>query len=253
MKTCIVTKLKGAVVDVDNSLLKIGETRLKTTSIQSAGEHNENAVKFTKEVTLNIINGVGTFLYNGLTTMVIPANTYRDITTSAVGSIISISDKYALNIFTSPLNNFKQQFEFNLEDLRYSTSIISLTLSLNNVVGNIQSLENLTGIITLKLARTNVFGDIVSLSKLVNMTSLDLNTTDTHGSVELLCSGLIANGKISGTLKLTAVPTSITYIGDILEVQPLNIVFDSTGCTVSGTGVTSRRYTTLTDSWADVI
>jgi hypothetical protein len=167
MTKCLVTKLNGIVNN--NSILKMGEMRIKVNKISSPTSTSQNIkIGFTNNVNISII-GNGFFTDETLTNNMGTQKTVssREKLYLSNGDYeISISDKYSieyLETFTSSETNKT----LNIEDLKFSNSCTSIWLqNSTSVSGDISALSNLTALTSLNLGSTSVSGDISALSNL---------------------------------------------------------------------------------------
>lgn len=179
---CLVTKLKGTVND--NSLLKIGEFRIKADKYNEPWDSFSQSFKITcSETTTISIIGNGYFTdtsgtENKGTTLSTDTGEYFYIK-SLDTCYLSISDKYKLTTliqaYFNANNRYTKNFYINLDDLKYSYELESLSLSRLNVYGSIDSLKD-TKIKSLYLSNcTEVEGNISNLPN--NLEKLSISNT----------------------------------------------------------------------------
>ena len=127
-KNCLVTTYKATVND--NSLLKVGEMRIKVSSVESPNKNtNGFALSVNKDVELEII-GDGYFTDETLTQnkgkkITHKNNLSRNIFVSNGNFEVSISNKYAINYFaiSVPVDWNTPNKSFDIGMLRYSPNI----------------------------------------------------------------------------------------------------------------------------------
>ena len=222
MNNCLVTTLKAAVND--NSLLRMGEMRIKISSIESPNEFSQSIkLRFMKNVDLEII-GEGYF-----TDATLSVNNGKKMTCNAGDNIIHFSngnyeiavlDKYAINGLLAS----KQDGEFYpnkvvaLEALKYSDSLTYIITGDNNLTGNTSALSRLTSLTQLKIANNNLTGNISALSELTSLTVLHIDGNNLTGDISAL-SRLTSltrfvgnNNNLSGDISALSGLTSLTLI-----------------------------------------
>lgn len=85
------------------------------------------------------------------------------------------------------------------------------------VEGNLSDLQHVTSLTQLPLNSKNVVGNIEDLGRMVNLTALGIYGTPIKGTIESLVSGLVSNGKKTGSLDLN--PNNIiTFKGNTLAI-----------------------------------
>lgn len=201
MGTCLVTKLKGIISDP--SLKKVGEMRIKFGVSKTANKQTRCLrMMFSKDVKLEII-GDGYF-----TDETITENKGKTYSATAWGNghmvyisnnsvELSISNKYSI-VSISTYDGYKNQWSvfnpkeisFDIEDLRYSSSLESLKLRGTSVYGDLSSLAANTSLKHLDLQTTGVKGDIANLKNKANMTHLFLIDNSFYGDIASLSNKL---------------------------------------------------------------
>ena len=236
MTQCLVTKLKGAVSD--SSLTRLGELRIGVSRVDSPTRQTQSfTFSFFKSAQLEII-GEGYFTDVNLTanngkTQTIQANTPTTVYVSNGDFEVAVLDKYSLRSLSfSGIEDYAQSAQMNnrslnIDDLRYSTSVISLTLSSSQVTGDLSSLSGLTALTSLALSNSQVTGNLSSLSGLTALTSLALSNSQVTGNLSSL-SGL------TEMMHLTLTNSQVT--GDLSSLSGMTkmIDFEFTGITVTG-------------------
>lgn len=184
---CLVTKLQG-VVENDN-LLKIGETRIKVTEVNSPSKMSQSmTLSFSKDSIVEII-GSGYFTDSTLqqnlgTSMNFIANQPKLIYLSNGNYYISIKDKYSLyQLNTGP----RGCQEFNINDLKFS-KVINIEVHSNKVSGDLSVFID-KGLTYIVLINTNISGDL-SLLNLDRVTRLDINSKLIYGNTSKLANAL---------------------------------------------------------------
>ena len=243
MAKCLVTTLKAAVND--NSLLRIGEMRIKISSMESPNEYSQSIkLGFTKSVDLEII-GEGYF-----TDATLSANNGKKMTCNVGDNIIHFSngnyeiavlDKYSLNLLTASKQDdkFYPNKVIDLKYLKYSYNLNRLFVGEGNLSGDISALSGLTSLNALNVPNCNLSGDISALSGLTSLTHLYLQNNNLSGDISAL-SGLtslkvlnVQNNNLSGDISALSGLTSLTYLkvtdnsnisGDVSSLSSLTLV-----------------------------
>lgn len=233
MAKCLVTKLNGSVDN--NELLRLGEMRIKVESVESPTKDTQGfGVSFAEPTTVEIV-GDGYFTDNTLT-----ENKGKSMVVSSSQGVIvnqattvAIRNKYkltSLNVFIPSGNPYGKNKVLNIDDLKYSTSLISLNLSETQVSGNIANLKNLVALRTLMLTKNKVAGDIANLKSLTSLTALSLYNTHVNGNIADLKNLValtnldIASTNISGDIANLKSLTALTK----LSIAKSNISGDIT-------------------------
>ena len=187
MNNCLVTTLTAAVND--NSLLRMGEMRIKISSIESQNEFSQSiSLGFMKNVDFEII-GEGYF-----TDATLSANNGKKMTANAGNNVIYFSngnyeiavlDKYSLTyLMASKVDGkFYPNKVIKLEDLKYSKNLVGIQAWNNNLSGDISALSNLPSLATLAIRNNeNVSGDISALSGL-HLSYINVNSCNLSGDI----------------------------------------------------------------------
>ena len=222
MTKCLVTKLKGAVSD--SSLTRLGELRIGVSRVASPTRQTQSfTFSFYKSAQLEII-GEGYFTDVNLTanngkTKTIQANTPTTVYVSNGDFEVAVLDKYSLRSLSfSGIEDYAQSAQMNnrslnIDDLRYSTSVISLTLSSSQVTGDLSSLSGLTALTSLALSNSQVTGNLSSLSGLTEMMHLTLTNSQVTGDLSSL----------SGMTKMNDFEfTGITVTGNLSSLSAMS-------------------------------
>lgn len=183
MNKCLVTKLNGSVSD--NSLLKIGEMRIKVDKIDSPTNKSQ-AIKINvvKPITLTII-GDGYF-----TDSTLSENKGKTVSLSIGEKVlyvsngdyeISISNKYALYVFFDgdiEYTNVSSNKLIDVDCLKYSDNLVDFRTK--KCIGNIASLNN-KNFVNIYVRGGDVYGDVSNLklqnANLIVLTAGNLNGT----------------------------------------------------------------------------
>ena len=239
MAKCLVTTLKAAVND--NSLLRIGEMRIKISSMESPNEYSQSIkLGFTKSVDLEII-GEGYF-----TDATLSANNGKKMTCNVGDNIIHFSngnyeiavlDKYSLNLLTASKQDdkFYPNKVIDLKYLKYSYNLNRLFVGEGNLSGDISALSGLTSLTHLYLQNNNLSGDISALSGLTSLKVLNVQNNNLSGDISAL-SGLTSltylkvtdnsniSGDVSSLSSLTLVTRAILGIENNYEVGGTKLI-----------------------------
>lgn len=215
MGKCLVTKLQGSVNN--SNLLKIGEMPIYVEKSNGAqASQYKLVVKTLKDSKVEII-GDGYFTDEGMVTnkgkiISIPANTSTTLYFSNGDYEARISNKYDINMFNftedgSSRNNF---LSINLDDLRFSDNLTSLTLSNSKSYGGIESLQRKGNIKIVYLSNTDVTGDAKAIS-VNNLTTLYIKSDNISYDIS----------NLAGTTKLSAVNFADTSLqtGDLSNLS----------------------------------
>ena len=242
MGKCLVTKLKGAV---DNqNLLRIGEMRIKFNKVSNPTDTTQCIIfKVSRDTKIEII-GDGYFTDSSLAqnngkNLTIRANVSTEVYVSNNDIEFSIPDKYAIaNIFVK--EQYRGNASFDIEGLKFSTSLTNLYLTNMPAYGDIAALKNLTALTNINLDNTQISGDIAALKNLTALTKLTASNTQISGDIAALKN-------LTALTKLTASNTQIS--GDIAALKNLtaltNINLDNTQ--ISGDIINLKNLTKLTN------
>ena len=185
---CLVTKLNGNVSD--DSLLKLGEFRIKVNRVKSPTNKTQSIFLLTdKDITIEIV-GEGYFTDNTLLAnngkrLSISANSETSVYFSNGDFYISIPNKYALKKVNSTTNSTSSDSSnkfFSIDDLKYS-DIVSYNINSNQVTGDLSSVKNWKNVEFLILNTTQVTGDIANIKNLTKLKSIYLGETKLTGDV----------------------------------------------------------------------
>ena len=216
MKNCLVLKCKGTVEN--DSLLKVGELRIKQNKIDSPTSLTQAIIVNGSNIDAEII-GDGYFTDKALT-----ANLGKSITNIKSPIYISNSDceisiKNKYNITALAFREFSitqwvdvhshvNNKNIDLESLKYSYNITSITV---NTDTDISALSNLTALTSLIIQNEQVTGDISVLANMTNMSYLilgdnitgDISALANMTNMRYLILGNNITGDISALAKMT--------------------------------------------------
>jgi hypothetical protein len=224
MGKCLVTKLNGTVNN--NSILRLGEMRFKINKVDVPTEGTQLLGLFVNTPSKVEIIGDGYFTDKNLQenkgkSLSIDSTTNGIFVSSTSDVEVALLGKYAITRINAYYNNqpngtvyAKNKF-FDIDDLKYSTALITLNLPSAQVSGDIANLKNLTALATLNLYGTQVSGDVVNLKNLTALTNLNLANTRVSGDIANL-----KNLTALTTLNLYGEYTSLT--GNIDELSALS-------------------------------
>ena len=183
MGKCLVTKLNGTVNN--SSILRLGEMRFKVNKVDVPTEGTQFLGLFVNTPSKVEIIGDGYFTDKNLQenkgkSLSIDSTTNGIFVSSTSDVEVALLGKYAIFRINAYYNNqpndtvyTKNKF-FDINDLKYSTALITLNLANTRVSGDIANLKNLTALTTLNLSGARVSGDIANLKNLTALTTLNL-------------------------------------------------------------------------------
>lgn len=279
MKDSLLKVINGELIN-DNAIY-FGELRIKISPMSSSyseGESNRMQLVISKAMDLKIVKGSGSFTYNNVV--------YTDYATLAAGTVnvffsnsstfeVILTDKYSVKSITngysegSGLGAKKRNYAVNIADLEYLDEPVSFWLE-NGCYGKLTRFESpssltnfsaksdnyeiqlpaFTGCISLSKIdlQQKVVGSILSLSDSTALTYAGFATcTNVTGEINDLAAAQVANGRTSGTLRISTGETAITddghlatnsYIRSKGGTYFINITFDS-----SAPGGYTKSYT----------
>lgn len=235
MEKCLITKLKG-VADND-SLLKMGEARIKVSKIQ--GDINTRTLTLEVEQPTTIYTtGEGVFsttpeglVTNPLTSYTMQIPSAYDFYFSNGDYEIHWDNKYStIVVWIDDVQNMSDTgFEIDLDDFSYSTLWLLVLDGEINVKGSFKSLENSKDFITgFEFKRStshgnlniddlpdempelynfgswdpNMGGDIIKFKNSLELTYCDLYGTVITGELNDLAQAQYDNGRTSGSINI---------------------------------------------------
>lgn len=210
---CLVTKLKGAVVD--DSLMKLGELRIKKLKSPNWDYPSQIlCVSLLKDETLTII-GDGNFTdksgsENKGKSVFVKANEDTELYISNSDAEISIPDKYSIRQlllskedYPVPQYGYNTEIVGGLESLAHCTNLYNLTVFSTGVQGDLSSLSKLAELTILLLSNTEVTGDLSNIKDLP-LARLYVNNTNITGDISLLSNmKLLERFQLYGAANIT--------------------------------------------------
>lgn len=178
MGNCLVTKLKGTVLNSD--LLRIGEMRICVHRIDNPnGVTQRINLNFTEDVKLEII-GDGYFTNATLVSnlgksLTAKANTESLVYVSNGDFEIAILNKYALTKINTRTN--KKTAIKNIADLKYSSNLNHLAINSVENVGSFSDIKSLATLGYLAISNANINGNLSDLESLTNLSYLIIGNT----------------------------------------------------------------------------
>ena len=256
MGKCLVTKLDGSTNNSD--LLRIGEMRIKISKVSNPTATTQCfVISFLKDTKLEII-GDGYFTDSSLSqnkgkNLTITAGISTEVYVSNNDIEVAVLDRYAITSLMVK-SGYNGNISFNIDCLKYSTSINTIYLGSTQVSGDIAALKNLTALTTIYLGSTQVSGDIAALKNLTALTTIYLSSTQVSGDIAALknltalttisMSSTQVSGDIAALKNLTALTImefkNVTGLRGDMGTLPDNILF-FTGGKGNFTWTTSSR------------
>ena len=231
MENCLVLKCKGTVEN--DSLLKVGELRIKQNKIDSPTSLTQAIIVNGSNIDAEII-GDGYFTDKALT-----ANLGKSITNikspiyiSNSDCEISIKNKYNITALAFRESYITQWIEgsnqvynkkINLESLKYSYNITGITV---NADTDISVLSNLTALTSLIIQNKQVTGDISVLANMTNMGYLILGTNITGDISALANMTKLRDLYMSFTCNITG---NLSVLANITELRNVMLPANVTG------------------------
>lgn len=254
---CLVTKLKESVAN--NNLSKLGVLRIHFVQSQinnpafyvqlTAAEDRSMAGKkaqvyteagvFVKEITLGYAGSISNSQMDGVTVpgyIEIP-NKYL-ITTLDLGNYPKCNVKFSEVTYipvTSYLTFKGADVDSDISQLPKTASNINIDNSFleRGVNGSLADIVNFTGTTNLNFTNTNIKGDLADLQGKTTINVLGLySTIGCGGDIKLFFDAQFANGKTSGTTRVT-VDSSGFYYDGVMFSGTKTATFTSEGYTVA--------------------
>lgn len=178
MGNCLVTKLKGTVIN--SNLLRVGEIRIRVHRIDNPNSETQRInLNFTEDVKLEII-GDGYFTNNTLVSnlgksLIAKANVETLVYFSNGDFEIAILNKYALKKIDARTN--KKTVIKNIADLKHSSNLTYLGIISVENVGYFSDIKSLTNLGFLAVSYANISGNLSDLKSLTNLTYLIIGNT----------------------------------------------------------------------------
>ena len=237
MGKCLVTKLNGS--SNNSNLLRIGEMRIKFNKVSNPTDRTQCIIlNVSRDTKLEII-GDGYFTDSSLAqnkgkNLTILTNTSTEVYVSNNDIELAILDKYAITNI-SVKEHYKGKSSFDIDSLKYSTSLTYLYMKNASIYGDIAAFKNLTDFVILSMFGTNISGDIAAFKNLTALTNITLSATQLFGDIAAfknlnnLTELRISNTNISGDIaafknltNLTNIAANSTNIsGDIANLKNL--------------------------------
>ena len=228
MGKCLVTKLNGTVNN--SSILRLGEMRFKVSKVDAPTEGTQLLGLFVNAPSKVEIIGDGYFTDKTLQenkgkSLSIDSTTNGIFVSSTSDVEVALLGKYAITRINSYYNGqpndtiYNKNKSFNIDDLKYSTALTTLSLSNAQISGDIANLKNLTALTTLGLSNTQISGDIANLKNLTALTTLGLSNTQISGDIAnlknltALTTLSLYNTQISGDIANLKNLTALTTLG----------------------------------------
>lgn len=208
MGNCLVTKLKGTVLNSD--LLRVGELRICVHKIDNPRDETQRInLIFTEDTKLEIV-GDGYFtdatLINNLgKTLTAKANVETLVYVSNGEFEIAILNKYALTKINTRTN--KKTAIKDIADLKYSSSLNYLAINSVENIGYFSDIKSLTTLNYLSVSNANINGNLSDLESLANLTYLIIGNT---------------SNKITGNVRSLKAMTKL----DTLAIQNSDVIGD---------------------------
>ena len=199
MGKCLVTKLNGTVNN--SSILRLGEMRFKVSKVDAPTEGTQLLGLFVNAPSKVEIIGDGYFTDKTLQenkgkSLSIDSTTNGIFVSSTSDVEVALLGKYAITRINSYYNGqpndtiYNKNKSFNIDDLKYSTALTTLSLSNAQISGDIANLKNLTALTTLSLynTQTPLTGNIDELSVLSKCTEMSFKYSKLTGNLAILPS-----------------------------------------------------------------
>ena len=264
MRNCLVTKLKE---NLDNpNLRKLGEIILKMNQVETPTSETSvlTISNYTAEPCIVSVSNGGAFVLDysdineqskHLTSIEISEGTVSSRTLYFINADfdIHISNKYVVSdlvfgfysniggsynefMFMSALNivNFQgaPYFSGDVNDLFDNGTIVSgIFTYIRTSRLKLSSIAKNTNATSLIMGGSDIQDDIAILAPLKSLATLNVGGTEVFGTVESLAEGMIAAGRTSGTLAITADSTQVTYNGS--SFTTVTITFSNGSYTVA--------------------
>ena len=187
---CLVTSLNGVIND--NSLLKVGELRIKVTKLAEPKASNRKfQIQSNKTIVVSIV-GNGYFTDSNLSTnkgteLTINPGYKQEYYFSNGDYEISIPDKYSLEI----LDFYNTKVKFDVNSLMAVKKLYSLNLYETDSEGDIKVLEGSTNMQYFYVGKTNITGDFAVLQNCSNLVEMQLTDSLVYGDLAMLPNSLL--------------------------------------------------------------
>ena len=196
MNKCLVTKLN--VIVNNDSLLKLGELRIKIDKVQSPSKSNRSLTIAVNSSTNIRIIGEGYFTDENLSankgkSLILNPESLNYIYVSNNDVTVSVENKYNLTkIWCNAAQNpdasgtGHNNIHLNIDDLKFSTALNTLNLSNTSIEGDIAAVKNLTRLSYLNLSNTSIEGDIAVVKNSTALNTLNLSNTSIEGDIAVV-------------------------------------------------------------------
>ena len=236
MNKCFITKLPSSV-DNDN-LPVLGQLRINWLKQSNLTDNDVRAIGLQTNDKITVKVSGAHFTDSTLTsnlgnTKTITANdnlVYLYVSNDA-DAVLTIDNKYSLLTITNLLKgkeDIARTLSFDIEDIKYCTNLMSISIYSTPVSGDISALSNLTNLQTLILKNTQVSGDISAISKLTNIFSLSFYGSPISGDISALSNFTnvqyiyLGNTQVDGNISVLSNLTNTSR----LDLQNTNVVGD---------------------------
>lgn len=194
MNKTLVTKLSGCIAN--NELLRLGEFRILIDKEETPTAKSRSIdINVNKNTPIEIVGG-GYFTDKSLSAnkgkSMVLSEGLNTVYLSNDNIVLAILNKYNIKeLFYEHLDNSAastnaKHKHINLEQLKYCTALINLTLIGTSTTGDLSELSNLPALQFLSLSGTLVVGDISSLKELTSLSNLQLENTLINGDISSL-------------------------------------------------------------------
>lgn len=249
----------------NSNLLRIGEMRIKFNKVSNPTATTQCVIiKVSRDTKLEII-GDGYFTDSSLAqnkgkNLTITASATTEVYVSNSDIELAILDKYAITN-VSIKANYDGNASFDIDSLKYSTSLTYLYMTNMPIYGDIAALKNLTDLTNFTANNTQISGDIVNLKNLTALTNLNLSFTQLFGDIsafknltnltELRLSNTNVRGDIVNLKNLTKIATmelkNVAGLTGDMGTLPDNILFFTGGSGKFTWTTSSRTYILATE------
>lgn len=228
MTKCLVTKLKGVVSN--ESLNRIGEFRFRVSKVQNPTATTAGkSISVVADITFTIV-GDGYFTDATLTKnlgkvkVISPSDGLINVFFSNGDYEVVVSNKYngleKFQTFALGYSNYGANIEFDLEDFKYSKSLLFLSVVGSQAIGDLKELSGVTTLTQISLnGCANITGNSKSISKLKQLTVLELPSQVTGNLSDISDMKQMSDITLEGS-NITGDLSSIT---DFTELKSLSI------------------------------
>lgn len=212
---CLVTSLNGVIND--NSLLKVGELRIKVTKLANPNANNRKfQIQLNKTIVVSIV-GNGYFTDSNLSInkgkeLTINQGNKQECYFSNGDYEISIPDKYSIEV----LNFYNTQVKFDVTSLMAVKKLQNLNLYNTDSEGDIKALEGSTNMYYFYVGKSNITGDFAVLQNCASLMELQLSGSLVYGDLAILPGSVInvyGGDKILNWTKSTRTKAFTSLVG----------------------------------------